>query len=182
MAQSFTFSDAPSDGAWAVNTHWYTIKTHTSEPGKSGYFYLSTNEKGTAPNGCLVINDPVEINGKDNKSADDIWCIVQTADGKLQFYNYVDGPSKVLGVTGYTGDGGNGRAKMYDASTTEEGVKTLFEYKASETKLVGENKADAFYVSGVAKSYLNNRNGYLAFWIADGAVGSGCYGSAFTCE
>lgn len=182
MAQSFKVSDAPSDGAWAVSTHWYTIKTHTSEPGKSDYFYLSTNEKGTAPNGCLVINDPVEINGKDNKSADDIWCIVQTADGKLQFYNYVDGPSKVLGVTGYTGDGGNGRAKMYDAGTTEEGVKTLFEYKASETKLVGENKADAFYVSGVAKSYLNNRNGYLAFWIADGAVASGCYGSAFTCE
>lgn len=182
VAQSFTVSDAPSDGAWAQNTHWYTIKTHTSEPEKSGYFYLSTNEKGTAPNGCLVINDPVEINGKDNKSADDIWCIVQTADGKLQFYNYVDGPSKVLGVTGYTGNGENGRAKMYDASTTEEGVKTLFEYKASETKLVGENKADAFYVSGVAKSYLNNRNGYLAFWIADGAVGSGCYGSAFTCE
>ena len=174
MAQSFTVSDAPSDGAWAQNTHWYTIKTHTSEPEKSDYFYLSTNEKGTAPKGCLVINDPVEIDGKANKSADDIWCIVQTADGKLQFYNYVDGPSKVLGVTGYTGDGGNGRAKMYDASTTEEGVKTLFEYKASETKLVGENKADAFYVSGVAKSYLNNRNGYLAFWIADGAVGSCC--------
>mgnify|MGYP002672806177 CR=1 FL=1 len=182
MAQSFTVSDAPSDGAWAKNTHWYTIKTHTSEPGKSDYFYLSTNEKGTAPNGCLVINDPVEIDGKANKSADDIWCIVRTVDGKLQFYNYVDGPSKVLGVTGYTGNGGDGRAKMYDASTTEEGVKTLFEYKASETKLVGENKADAFYVSGVAKSYLNNRNGYLAFWIADGAVGSGCYGSAFTCE
>lgn len=172
MAQSFTVSDAPSDGAWAKNTHWYTIKTHTSDRNASDYFYLCTNEKGTAPNGCLVINAT-------DKSADGIWCVVKDGNGNYQFYNYVEGPNKVLGMTG---EEQNGRAKMYVAGTTEDGVTKSFTYTSTATSPDG-NVAAAFKVPSTTKQYWNNRNGYLAFWADNGAVtGSSSYGSAFVFE
>lgn len=172
VAQSFTVSDAPSDGAWATNTHWYTIKTHTSNRDASDYFYLCTNEKGTAPNGCLVINAT-------DKSADGIWCVVKDGNGNYQFYNYVEGPNKVLGMTG---EEQNGRAKMYVAGTTEDGVTKSFTYTSTATSPDG-NVAAAFKVPSTTKQYWNNRNGYLAFWADNGAVtGSSSYGSAFVFE
>ena len=172
VAQTFTVSDAPKNGQWAENTHWYTIKTHTSERGQSGYFYLSTNEKGTAPNGCLVINAT-------DRSADGIWCVVADGNGNYQFYNYVEGPNKVLGMTG---DNASGRAKMYVAGTTEDGVTKSFTYTSTATK-PDNNDAAAFKVPNTNNKYWNNRNGYLAFWAADAAVtGSSSYGSAFVFE
>lgn len=172
MAQSFVASGAPSNGAWAENTHWYTIKTHTSNRDASDYFYLCTNEKGTAPNGCLVINAT-------DKSADGIWCVVKDGNGNYQFYNYVEGPNKVLGMTG---EEQNGRAKMYVAGTTEDGVTKSFTYTSTATSPDGSTAA-AFKVPSTTNQYWNNRNGYLAFWADNGAVtGSSSYGSAFVFE
>lgn len=172
VAQTFIPSEAPSNGQWAANTHWYTIKTHTSNKDASDYFYLCTNEKGTAPNGCLVINAT-------DRSADGIWCVVADGNGNYQFYNYVEGPNKVLGMTG---DEANGRAKMYVAGTTEDGVTKSFTYTSTATK-PDNNDAAAFKVPNTNNKYWNNRNGYLAFWADNAAVtGGSSYGSAFVFE
>ena len=172
VAQTFEVSEAPSNGQWAENTHWYTIK---NKKGKIWY-YLSTASDCTDVYGNLMIKGTV-------KSAQSLWCVVQDGTG-YKFYNFVEGPSKVLGMIG---DEDSGRAKMCDETTTN-GVWTTF--YSNSTKAAPDNitTAVAFRVDPSGVKYWNERNGYLAFWKDNRALAGpsgdseGCVGSAFVFE
>lgn len=167
VAQTFIPSEAPSNGQWAENTHWYTIKNK-----KSGtWYYLSTASTHTDAQGNLMIK------GTTCTSAEALWCVVES-NGGFKFYNCVEGPNKVLGMTGNE-DGG--RAKMYDEATVGSNVWTTFYYNATETK-PSNIEANAFRIASSGNKYWNERNSYLAFWDSGNSVKAGCEGSAYVFE
>ena len=164
MAQTFTPSEAPSNGAWAKNTHWYTIKNK-----KGGtWYYLSTASTHTDAQGNLMIK------GTTCTSAEALWCVVEN-NGGFKFYNCAVGPNKVLGMTGNE-DGG--RAKMYDEATVGSNVWTTFYYNTTATK-PDNIEANAFRIASSGNKYWNERNSYLAFWDSGNSVKAGCEGSAY---
>lgn len=168
-------SDAPSDGQWAENTHWYTIKNKKG----STYYYLSTASTHTDADGNLMIKGTT-------KNAQGIWCVVADGTG-YKFYNYAEGTGKVLGMTG---DEASGRAKMYDASASNDGVWTTFYYNAMTNTAPDGNEANAFRIAETGNKYWNERGGYLAFWndarcvngSNGGESGTDCVGSAYIFE
>lgn len=167
VAQTFEVSDAPSNGQWAVNTHWYTIKNK-----KSGtWYYLSTASTHTDAQGNLMIK------GTTCTSAEALWCVVES-NGGYKFYNCYEGPNKVLGMTG---DEEGGRAKMYDEATVGSNVWTTFYYNATATR-PGNIEANAFRIASSGTKYWNERNSYLAFWDSGNSVGANCEGSAYVFE
>ncbi len=167
VAQTFTPSEAPSNGQWAKNTHWYTIKNK-----KSGtWYYLSTASTHTDAQGNLMIK------GTTCTSAEALWCVVES-NGGYKFYNCVEGPNKVLGMTG---DEAAGRAKMYDEATVSSDVWTTFYYNATATK-PDNIEANAFRIASSGTKYWNERGGYLAFWNDGKSVQAGCEGSAYVFE
>ena len=155
MAQTFEVSGAPSNGQWAENTHWYTITLFNNSD-----YYFRSDEDGTDPDGNLLLRETT-------KSADALWCVVKDGDN-YTFYNYVDGPSKVLGSTGSTTgkEGSGGRLKMYAKGT--EGVVTSYTRANGKYSVSGD--ADAF-CEPRTNHYFNYRDGYLSFWNNDGAAG-----------
>ena len=167
VAQTFTPSEAPSNGAWAKNTHWYTIKNK-----KGGtWYYLSTASTHTDAQGNLMIK------GTTCTSAEALWCVVEN-NGGFKFYNCAVGPNKVLGMTG-NDDGG--RAKMYDEATVGSNVWTTFYYNTTATK-PDNIEANAFRIASSGNKYWNERNSYLAFWDSGNSVKAGCEGSAYVFE
>lgn len=172
-AQTFTASDAPSNGQWSENTHWYTIK-FKNQSNESNYRYWATDDNHLSLVGSLlskvVTGDP---------KADYLWCAVSDAnvENGYKFYNLSDGITKVLGFTIGSGDGGNDRAKMYDVDNIPEGVVTTLVYCANQ--LSGTN---SFKLNGTDNRYLNSRDPYLAVWADGRAVSTSCDGSAFTFE
>lgn len=155
MAQTFEVSGAPSNGQWAENTHWYTITLFNNSD-----FYFRSDEDGTDPDGNLLLRETT-------KSADALWCVVKDGDN-YAFYNYVDGPSKVLGSTGSTTgkEGSGGRLKMYAKGT--EGVVTSYTRANGKYSVSGD--ADAFCEPST-NHYFNYRDGYLSFWNSNDAAG-----------
>ena len=155
VAQTFEVSGAPSNGQWAENTHWYTITLFNNSD-----YYFRSDEDGTDPDGNLLLRETT-------KSADALWCVVKDGDN-YTFYNYVDGPSKVLGSTGSTTgkEGSGGRLKMYAKGT--EGVVTSYTRANGKYSVSGD--ADAFCEPST-NHYFNYRDGYLSFWNNDGAAG-----------
>lgn len=167
VAQTFTPSEAPSNGQWAKNTHWYTIKNK-----KSGtWYYLSTASTHTDAQGNLMIK------GTTCTSAEALWCVVEN-NGGFKFYNCAVGPNKVLGMTG---DEAGGRAKMYDEATVGSNVWTTFYHNATATK-PDNIEANAFRIASSGNKYWNERNSYLAFWNDGKSVQAGCEGSAYVFE
>lgn len=167
VAQTFTPSEAPSNGAWAKNTHWYTIKNK-----KGGtWYYLSTASTHTDAQGNLMIK------GTTCTSAEALWCVVES-NGGYKFYNCVEGPNKVLGMTG---DEAGGRAKMYDEATVGSNVWTTFYHNTTATK-PDNIEANAFRIASSGNKYWNERNSYLAFWDSGNSVQAGCEGSAYVFE
>lgn len=167
MAQTFTRSEAPSNGAWAKNTHWYTIKNKKGDT----WYYLSTASTHTDAQGNLMIK------GTTCTSAEALWCVVEN-NGGFKFYNCAVGPNKVLGMTGNE-DGG--RAKMYDEATVGSNVWTTFYYNTTATK-PDNIEANAFRIASSGNKYWNERNSYLAFWDSGNSVKAGCEGSAYVFE
>lgn len=155
VAQTFEVSGAPSNGQWAENTHWYTITLFNNSD-----FYFRSDEDGTDPDGNLLLRETT-------KSADALWCVVKDGDN-YAFYNYVDGPSKVLGSTGSTTgkEGSGGRLKMYAKGT--EGVVTSYTRANGKYSVSGD--ADAFCEPST-NHYFNYRDGYLSFWNSNDAAG-----------
>ncbi len=151
MAQTYTVSDAPSGGAWATNTKWYIIK-NVQDGG-----YLSTSSSYTDTDEYLKLT---------NKTApttlDGYWCVVKDGEG-VKFYNYLAGPSYVLGMTG---DQANARAKMYDANSAGSDVTTTFYYVAAQITSNGTTtNYNAFRnTNGSGGQYWNKREDYLAYW------------------
>lgn len=177
VAQTFTVSEAPSNGQWAENTHWYTIKLkeQTNSP---SFNYLSTDAD------CVDENGFLKFTATSASSVGAYWCVVASGDGGYKFYNYVSGPTKVLGIFDYgNGDeaGGQARAKMYNVDETT-GQYTTFYSAVPGYKPEGDKLTSAFRISKDGNNYLNNRDSFLSFWNANGAVASNCSGSAFVFE
>ncbi len=95
-----------------------------------------------------------------------------SGDG-VQFYNYCEGTTKVLGMTGSEA---NGRANMYDKDNVPDGVTTVFYYVASSYTDNG-TATNCFRTASTGTNYWNFRSPYLAFW-NNGAATSGA-GSGF---
>lgn len=167
VAQTFTPSEAPTNGAWAKNTHWYTIKNKKGDT----WYYLSTASTHTDAQGNLMIK------GTTCASAEALWCVVKN-NGGFKFYNCAVGPNKVLGMTGNE-DGG--RAKMYDEATVGSNVWTTFYYNTTATK-PDNIEANAFRIASSGNKYWNERNSYLAFWDSGNSVKANCEGSAYVFE
>lgn len=172
FAQSFTVSDAPSDGQWAANTHWYYIK---NKIGNNNYAYLSTATATTDGEGNL------KIVGGSAKNVLGLWCVVRDGEG-YKFYNYAEGTGKVLGMTTVTTNtGGDARAKMYVAGSEVSGVATTFYYHAAGIN-PDDVEANAFSIEQNSNKYWNFRSPYLARWDDNLSVTSQCLGSAFMFE
>lgn len=167
-------SVAPSNGSFATDTHWFTIRlrgTYLSVENvdADSYFYSG--------NGFNTINNTIDKG---------LWCVVGDNTKGYKFYNKSVGPTKVLAINyvsydGSDGAGANARAKMVDASTenaTTEGADnwlTTFDLYKNVTSNVGGYSVS---VKGLTNYYLNQRSPYLAFWINSKAkeeVGSAFY-------
>lgn len=165
-AVDYQTSEAPSNGSFAADTHWFTIRlrgTYLSveNADDNSYFYSG--------NGFNTINNTIDKG---------LWCVVGNETKGYKFYNKSVGPTKVLAInyvsTGPKSDalGPNARAKMVDASienATTEGADnwlTTFNIHKNEKNFVG---AFSVSVKGLTNYYLNQRSPYLAFWINSGA-------------
>lgn len=165
-AVDYQTSTAPSNGSFAADTHWFTIRlrgTYLSVENvdANSYFYSG--------NGFNTINNTIDKG---------LWCVVGDETKGYKFYNKSVGPTKVLAINYVSSGpnsnalGPNARAKMVDASTenaTTEGADnwlTTFNIHKNETKNVG---AFSVSVKGLTNYYLNQRSPYLAFWINPGA-------------
>lgn len=168
-------STAPSNGSFAADTHWFTIRlrgTYLSVENTDANSYLYSG------NGFNTINNTIDKG---------LWCVVGNETKGYKFYNKSVGPTKVLAIN-YVSSGPNenskgpdARAKMVDASienATTEGADnwlTTFNIHKNVTSNVG---AFSVSVKGLTDYYLNQRPPYLAFWISSGAneeVGSSFY-------
>lgn len=174
-AVDYQTSTAPSNGSFAADTHWFTIRlrgTYLSVENvdANSYFYSG--------NGFNTINNTIDKG---------LWCVVGDETKGYKFYNKSVGPTKVLAInyvsTGPKSDalGPDARAKMVDASienATTEGADnwlTTFNIHKNVTSNVG---AFSVSVKGLTNYYLNQRAPYLAFWINPGAkedLGSSFY-------
>lgn len=164
-AQSATMpvvSDAPTDGNWAENTTWYTIK----------------NGDGNYVNKNYADNDGnLQFNNKTATLNDvGLWCIVGNDNDGYLFYNRETGVTKALQTTG---DEANARTKFVDVATA---TKFFF----TESK-----KAGGYWCVKIAKegnNYWNSRGSYIALWNSTDAVngwqnsGNGDNGSALLFE
>lgn len=173
-AVDYQTSTAPSNGSFAEDTHWFTIRlrgTYLSveNADNNSYFYSGNS-----------------FNTIDNTIDKGLWCVVGDETKGYKFYNKSVGPSKVLAINYVSYDskteGGGARAKMVDASienATTEGadnwLTTFNIHKNTGGKCVG---AFSVSVKGLTNYYLNQRSPYLAFWISPSAneeVGSSFY-------
>lgn len=165
-AVDYQTSAAPSNGSFATDTHWFTIRlrgTYLSVENvdANSYFYSG--------NGFNTINNTIDKG---------LWCVVGDETKGYKFYNKSVGPTKVLAINYVSSGpnsnalGPNARAKMVDASienATTEGADnwlTTFNIHKNEKSFVG---AFSVSVKGLTNYYLNQRSPYLAFWINPGA-------------
>lgn len=158
---AFVASEAPSNGAWNTDTHWYYVtldgKYVTLDAADGNGLKLSTTE--------CPMNDKAR------------WCLVGNNTSGYKFYNKSAGTEKVLGLTNIkylesdkSNNYGGSKAQMYDAttessSTDDTGIGTSFTYTKG-------NAANSYYfkLSGTPMRYFNQRGGYFSYWADNGAV------------
>lgn len=173
-AVEYQTSTAPNNGAFAEDTHWFTIilrGTYLSAENvdDNGYFLSG--------NGFNTINNTLDKG---------LWCVVGDDTNGYKLYNKSVGTDKVLAVNyitfdGTTSAGDNARTKMVDASldnaTTagDDNWLTTFNIHKNTTSNVG---GFTLSVKGLNNYYLNQRTPNLALWINGGAneeIGSSFY-------
>ena len=153
----YQVSDAPQNGIFVENTHWFTMKLNDS--------YVSTeclNSDGSFKTGYgfQVLSQTSLDNG--------LWCVVGDDAKGYKFYNKGEGATKVLALSYQSGsEGGDARAKMVDASlsnATSEGADqwlTTFDIHKNTNNNVG---GFSISVKGLTDYYINQRHPYIAFW------------------
>lgn len=152
----YQVSDAPQDGTFVENTHWFTMKLNDS--------YVSTE--------CLTDDGYLRtgsgFQALDNTLNKGLWCVVGDATNGYKFYNKDEGATKVLALSYQSGsEGGKARAKMVDASlsnATSEGADqwlTTFDIHKNTNNNVG---GFSISVKGLTDYYINQRHPYIAFW------------------
>lgn len=152
----YQVSDAPQNGNFTENTHWFTMKLNDS--------YVSTE--------CLTDDGYLRtgsgFQALDNTLNKGLWCVVGDATNGYKFYNKDEGATKVLALSYQSGsEGGKARAKMVDASlsnATSEGADqwlTTFDIHKNTNNNVG---GFSISVKGLTDYYINQRHPYIAFW------------------
>lgn len=156
---AFVASEAPSNGAWNTDTHWYYVTLD----GK----YVTLDDADDNGLKLSVTRAPISDKAK--------WCLVGDNTSGYKFYNKSAGTGKVLGLTnikklGDTNTYGGSKAQMYDAttessSTDDTGIGTSFTY-------TNGTNANSYYfkLSGTPNRYFNQRNDYFSYWADNGAV------------
>ena len=154
---TFAVSDAPTNGEFATNTHWYYIQNKGGSNGGYQKVWLSAGEDYLTSELLTLKNStqPTDDYG--------LWAIVGDDTNGYKFYNKGKGATYVLGMS-TTGNDGNSSAKMVDASSTDDsyGV-TDFDIHASYCK------DDTYWVPaahGTNRAW-NQQSGKLVFWNSD---------------
>lgn len=144
-------SDAPTNGEFATNTHWYYIFN------KGGSAWLSAGEGYLSSEQLTLSNttQPTDDYG--------LWAVVGDDTNGYKFYNKGKGATYVLGMS-TTANDGNSSAKMVDASSTDDnyGV-TDFDFHSSYCT------DDTYWVPaahGTNRAW-NRQSGKLVFWNSD---------------
>ena len=157
-------SPVPTDGAWAVNTTWYTIKTGNN------YYFRQDGKNATT--GVITLKQVP-------RTTEDVglWCVTGNATDGYMLYNKAEGPTSPLGVENLA-DGSN---------VTFGGSNNQFEFVQS--KKTGDDWW-CIKVKGTANLYLNENysSHNLVTWNSSEAVngwlnsGDGDNGSALIFE
>lgn len=157
-AVDYQVSEAPTNGKFAENTHWYTMKFSKA--------YVSTENVASSTSYLLSSNNFQILDHTIDKG---LWCIVGNNTKGYKFYNKSEGATKVLALSYNSGNtGGAAKAKMVDASlgnATTAGDNqwlTTFDIYKNTNKNVG---AFSISVKGLTNYYINSRDGYVSFWI-----------------
>ncbi len=157
-AVDYQVSEAPTNGKFAENTHWYTMKFSKA--------YVSTENVASSTSYLLSSNNFQILDHTIDKG---LWCIVGNDTKGYKFYNKSEGATKVLALSYNSGNtGGAAKAKMVDASldnATTAGDNqwlTTFDIYKNTNKNVG---AFSISVKGLTNYYINSRDGYVSFWI-----------------
>ena len=156
---AFVASEAPSNGAWHTDTHWYYVTLD----GK----YVTLDDADDNGLKLSVTRAPISDKAK--------WCLVGDNTSGYKFYNKSAGTEKVLGLTnikklGDTNTYGGSKAQMYDAttessSTDDTGIGTSFTYTKG-------NAANSYFfkLGDTTNRYFNQRDSYFSYWADNGAV------------
>lgn len=156
---AFVASEAPSNGAWNTDTHWYYVTLD----GK----YVTLDDADDNGLKLSVTRAPISDKAK--------WCLVGDNTSGYKFYNKSAGTGKVLGLTnikklGDTNTYGGSKAKMYDAttessSTDDTGIGTSFTY-------TNGTNANSYYfkLGDTTNRYFNQRDSYFSYWADNQAV------------
>lgn len=161
----FQTSSKPTSTGFAENTHWYIMKLDDK--------FVTIENVDDANNIKLTADNT--LTNTDITSGADRWCIVGDATNGYKFYNQKAGVDKVFGIKNINingNEGGDARTQMYASTTTHStdnnGVGTLFDIKTKD------NVNNVYYVSlkGTTNRYWNQRDGYVSYWIKDGAYGN----------
>ncbi len=171
-------SDAPTNGEFATNTHWYYIQNKGGSNGGYQKVWLSAGENYLTSELLTLSNttQPTDDYG--------LWAIVGDETNGYKFYNKGKGATYVLGMS-TTANDGNSSAKMVAASSTDDsyGVTDFDFHKSYCTD-------DTYWVPaahGTNRAW-NQQGGKLVFWNSDQAWygwgknasnGTGDDGSAF---
>lgn len=161
---TFVASDAPSDGNWADNTHWYIMKLDNK-------FVTIEN---VDENKEIKLTADNALTNTDITSGADQWCIVGDATTGYKFYNKKAGVNVVFGMTNNVSNtGGAARSKMYASTTTHStettGTGILFDIKTKN------NVNNVYYVSlkdATDNRYWNQRDNYVSYWTDGDAYGN----------
>ena len=150
----FQLSDAPSNGQFAENTHWYLLTLSNS------YLRYDANTNEV----------PAGTKGYGNEYW---WAFTKGDNGAVKVYNKAAGANKVLSAGNPNGDGntgGNTRAQLLDINEIPEGNNTMWDLTAS-TSIAGQ---DGFNLDreGNESVKANLRDGYMAFWTVGAGEGS----------
>lgn len=152
-------SEAPTSTAWADGTKWYRMKMT-----RYGGYYFDISGSYTDLSGNLMKTNSTVPTGL---SA--LWTIVGNETDGYKFYNMAAGPGKVLGITG--SDAG-ARINMYDVSTNDANVTTLFD-------ITFHTDGQWYIKKHDTNDHINMRDDYFALWNNNGL---GDEGSAFLLE
>lgn len=115
ISELVTFSDAPTNGKWAANTHWYKIKN-----GKGNYLSSSFVKSNT---------DHLYLDTSGDPGTAGYWCVVGNETDGYSFYNYSTG--KILEMSPASTAEANVYARVTDPASITSGFTTKFDLSCS---------------------------------------------------
>ena len=150
------FSDAPTNGKWAANTHWYKIKN-----GKGNYLSSSFLKQNT---------DHLYLDKSGDPDEDGYWCVVGNETDGYSFYNYTTG--KILEMSNSSTSERDVYARVTEPTSITDGFNTKFDLACSiytagnDTKrrvMIKEHGSDNAYWTKHGNNTMDCYN-CLAYW------------------